>query len=66
MIGFFPTSETAGVPNKFLIHSENADIQIKEGKILVTLDNADEGQLSSRKGTYQLRKGGVYYLAEIK
>lgn len=66
LIGFFPTQETAGVPNNFLIHSENTDIQIKDGKIFVTLDNTDDGQTSSRKGTYQLRKGGVYYLAEIK
>lgn len=66
-VQFFPTQETDGEPNSFLIHSENFPLKLAaKNTIVVVAENSYLGTIQQQEATYSLRANGVFYLSNIQ
>lgn len=64
-VQFFPTQETTGSANHFLIHSEKYPINLENGLIKVVVENIYMDQITAQNADYSLRQNNVFYLSRL-
>lgn len=64
-VQFFPTQETTGSSNHFLIHSDKYPVNIENGLIKVVVENIYMDQITAQNAEYSLRQNNLFYLSRL-